>query len=76
MGEAVEYYGNNEPKGESVLVLEGKNDGTDNKITPEQALEQVKKLVEMGEKPTDACKAVARESGLKKSELYSAFCNN
>lgn len=76
LGEAVEYYGNNEPKGEFVLVLEGKTDGTDNKITPEQALEQVKKLVEMGEKPTDACKAVARESGLKKSELYSAFCNN
>ncbi len=76
LGEAVEYYGNNEPKGEFVLVLEGKNDGTDNKITPEQALEQVKKLVEMGEKPTDACKAVAKESGLKKSELYSAFCNN
>lgn len=76
LGEAVEYYGNNEPKGEFVLVLEGKADGTDNKITPEQALEQVKKLVEMGEKPTDACKAVAKESGLKKSELYSAFCNN
>lgn len=76
LGEAVEYYGNNEPKGEFVLVLEGKTDGTDNKITPEQALEQVKKLVEMGEKPTDACKAVAKESGLKKSELYSAFCNN
>lgn len=74
--EAVEYYNTTEPRGEFVLVLEGKTKNTDEKITLEQALEQVKKLVEMGEKPTDACKAVAKESGFKKGELYSAFCNN
>ncbi|MDE5619447.1 MAG: 16S rRNA (cytidine(1402)-2'-O)-methyltransferase [Ruminococcus sp.] len=76
LGEAVEYYSDNEPKGEFVLVLEGKTQNTDDKITLEQALEQVKKLVEMGERPTDACKAVAKESGFKKGKLYSAFCNN
>ncbi len=75
LGEAVEYYNSNEPRGEFVLVLEGKTQNTDDKITLEQALEQVEKLVEMGEKPTDACKAVAKESGFKKGELYSAFCN-
>lgn len=76
LGEAVEYYNTTEPRGEFVLVLEGKTKNTDEKITLEQALEQVKKLVEMGEKPTDACKAVAKESGFKKGELYLAFCNN
>lgn len=76
LGEAVEYYNTTEPRGEFVLVLEGKTKNTDEKITLEQAIEQVKKLVEMGEKPTDACKAVAKESGFKKGELYSAFCNN
>lgn len=76
LGEAVEYYNTTEPRGEFVLVLEGKTKNTDEKITLEQALEQVKKLVEMGEKPTDACKAVAKESGFKKGELYSVFCNN
>lgn len=76
LGEAVEYYSTNEPKGEFVLVLEGKTQNTDDKITQEQALEQVRKLVEMGEKPTDACKAVAKESGFRKGELYSAFCND
>lgn len=75
LGEAVNYYNNNEPRGEFVLVLEGKTQSTDKKITLEQALEQLRKLVEMGEKPTDACKAVAKESGFKKGELYSAFCN-
>lgn len=76
LGEAVEYYSINEPKGEFVLVLEGKTQNTDDKITQEQALEQVRKLVEMGERPTDACKAVAKESGFRKGELYSAFCND
>lgn len=76
LGEAVGYYNTTEPRGEFVLVLEGKTKNSDDGITLEQALEQVKKLVEMGEKPTDACKAVAKESGFKKGELYSAFCND
>lgn len=76
LGEAVEYYNAAEPRGEFVLVLEGKTKNSDNKITLEQALEQVNKLVEMGEKPTDACKAVAKESDFRKGELYSAFCND
>ncbi|MDE5556902.1 MAG: 16S rRNA (cytidine(1402)-2'-O)-methyltransferase [Ruminococcus sp.] len=75
LGEALDYYNVNEPRGEFVLVMEGKTK-SDEKITLESAVEQVKKLVEMGEKPTDACKAVAKESGFKKGELYSAFCNN
>ena len=69
--EACEYYESFEPKGEFVLVLEGKSDKDKSGITLEQALAQVRKLIEMGEKPTDACKAVAKESGFKKSELYS-----
>lgn len=76
LGEAVDYYNTTEPRGEFVLVLEGKTKNSDDGITLEQALEQVKRLVEAGEKPTDACKAVAKESGFRKGELYSAFCNN
>ena len=29
------------------------------------------KLIDMGEKPTEACKAVAKETGFRKSELYA-----
>ena len=76
LGESVEYYNTTEPRGEFVLVVEGKKQVADDKVTLEQALGQVKRLVEMGEKPTDACKAVAKESGFRKGELYSAFCND
>ena len=75
LGEAVDYYNVNEPRGEFVLVMEGKSK-SEEKITLESAVEQVRKLVEMGEKPTEACKAIAKETGFKKGELYSAFCNN
>lgn len=71
LSEAVEYYNNNEPRGEFVLVLEGAKDGAGEEITIEQAMSQVNKLIEMGEKPTDACKAVANETGFRKSELYA-----
>lgn len=74
LSEAVQYYSENEPKGEFVLVLEGMKADKNDKITIEQALEQVRRLVDMGEKPTEACKAVAKESGFRKGELYSAFC--
>lgn len=74
LSEAVEYYSVHEPKGEFVLVLDGADESTGDEFTIEQALAQVRKLVEMGERPVDACKAVAKESGFRKGELYSAFC--
>lgn len=73
LGEAVEYYKSTEPKGEFVLVIDGAGQEISDKPTIEQAMEQVKRLIESGEKPTDACKAVAKETGFRKSELYSAL---
>ena len=58
-----------------MLVLEGASDCGSAEITIDQALEQVRRLVGMGERPVDACKAVAKESGLRKSDIYAAFCN-
>lgn len=75
LGESVEYYGVKEPKGEYVLVLEGASENTGEAVTLEQALEQVRRLVEMGDRPVDACKAVAKECGFRKSELYAALCS-
>lgn len=71
LAEAVEYYNNTEPRGEYVLVLEGAQESSGDELTIEQAMEQVNKLIGMGEKPTDACKAVAKETGFRKSELYA-----
>ncbi|MBR1823521.1 MAG: 16S rRNA (cytidine(1402)-2'-O)-methyltransferase [Ruminococcus sp.] len=73
IGEAVAYYKTKEPRGEFVLVIEGKSADDSDNITIEQALEQVRKLIDLGEKPTDACKAIAKETGFKKGELYSAL---
>lgn len=75
LDEAKEYYKLREPKGEYVLVLEGAGEIKEDRISIEEALRQIEKLVVMGERPVDACKAVAKESGFKKSELYSAFCD-
>lgn len=73
LGEAVEYYSRTEPKGEFVLLIEGKSADQGETITMEQAMEQVRSLIENGEKPTEACKAVAKETGFRKGELYSAL---
>ncbi|MBQ3856767.1 MAG: 16S rRNA (cytidine(1402)-2'-O)-methyltransferase [Ruminococcus sp.] len=69
---AVSHFAATEPKGEFVLVIEGKQE-TQEEISIEAAVEQVKALIDMGEKPTDACKAVAKETGFKKGELYAAL---
>lgn len=71
ISEAVEYYTQNTPKGEFVLVIEGADNSKKTEITLEDALELVRNLIQNGEKPTDACKSVAKETGFKKSELYS-----
>ncbi len=71
--EAVEYYRTVEPKGEFVIVVDGAGEKFSEKLTIEQAIEQVRILIDSGEKPTDACKAVAKETGFRKSELYSAL---
>lgn len=73
LGEAAEYYSHTEPKGEFVLLIDGKSADDGEKITMEQAMEQVRRLIENGEKPTEACKAVAKETGFRKGELYAAL---
>ena len=48
------------------MYLKANADDAEEDITIEQAMDQVKKLIDMGEKPTDACKAVAKETGFRK----------
>lgn len=73
LGQACSYYEQCEPRGEFVLVLEGKSESCDEKISIESAMEQVRKLVDMGERPVDACKAVAKENGLQKKRTVFCF---
>ena len=69
---AVEFYTENKPKGEFVLVIEGADE---NEICPAenigQAFEQVKNLVQKGMRGADACKQIAKATGFSKGELYA-----
>lgn len=73
LGEISEYYETTQPRGEYVLAIDGKNPSDTESVSLEEAMEQVKRLIDSGEKPTEACKAVAKETGFKKSELYAAL---
>ena len=74
LSQAAEYYTENDPRGEYVLVVEGAAVSPGESMTIEEALERVKELVDSGERPADACRTAAKESGFRKGELYSAFC--
>ena len=67
---AIEYYSEKSPKGEYVLVIEGKPESDEPECTIELALDMVRKMVDEGEKTINACKKVAKETWYKKSELY------
>ena len=69
--EAVAHYAENEPRGEFVLVLEGKAPQTQ-EITPEDAVGLVRKLTEGGMRTKDAVRQVAEQTGVSKNALYAA----
>ena len=71
--EAVQYYTENTPKGEFVLILEGAQKPVEPEITFEQAVEEASRLVRSGIRATDAAKQVSAHTPFKKSEIYSAL---
>lgn len=75
LDEAIQYYEINNPKGEFVLVVEGKQSAPEEELTFEMALEKVKELVDKGTRIADACKQIAKVSKFSKSELYTAMNN-
>jgi len=68
--EAVAFYGENTPKGEFVLVVEGAKPEETEEMTPEQAVELARNLMEQGYSASEAAKEAAKVSSLKKGELY------
>ena len=68
---AVAHYAENEPRGEFVLVLEGKAPQT-REITPEDAVGLVRKLTDGGMRTKDAIRQVAEQTGVSKNALYAA----
>ena len=70
--EAVEAYRGKEVRGEYVLVLRGAKAEKTTWSLPD-AVERARALEQAGMGKTQAAKTAARESGLKKSEIYKAL---
>lgn len=68
--QAAAYARETTPRGEYVLVVEGCPEPEGNVMGEDQALAFARKLLEQGEKPTEAARQAAKVSGLSKGLLY------
>ena len=73
--DAAEKYKDGSAKGEYVLIVEGKPEEENEEITIEVAVEMAKKLVDDGLSKNEAAKEIAKETGLKKSDIYKSLQN-
>ena len=77
-GEVVEFYENNEPRGEYVLVIEGKLRDDIKKEQQAQwesmsIVEHVDKYIADGMDKKEAMKAAAKDRGISKREVYNEY---
>lgn len=72
---ASEKYSQEAPKGEFVVIVEGKPEEEKEEITPEDALSIAQRLVEGGLSKNEAAKETAKQTGLKKSDIYKLLQN-
>ena len=75
LSEAAEYYEQNTPKGEFVLIIEGKQEAEE-VCSLENAVELAKKLMEGGSSLSAAAKEAAESTGVKKSEIYKILLDS
>lgn len=73
--DAAEKYKDGSAKGEYVLIVEGKTEDEEKEITIEAAVKMAEKLVEDGLSKNEAAKEIAKETGLKKSDIYKSLQN-
>ena len=68
---AIDYFEVENPRGEYVLIIAGAEKQKEKQpVTLEQAVEIAKELVNKGMSVNDASKAVAADTGIKKSVIY------
>ena len=71
VGEAVQYYESNDPRGEYVLVVEGYTDSLDEAFWTDLSIEEhVRYYMETGMSKNDAIKATAHDRGVNKNTVY------
>ena len=72
IGQAIDYYAQQPPRGEYVLVVAGAAPQTEPALTTDDALALVRERMAQGLSRKDAVKQVAAETGLPKNALYEA----
>ena len=72
LGQAIENYNTNHPKGEFVLVVAGAELIAEEKATADDAASHVRQLVEGGMSRKDAIKQTAKDLNLPKNVVYDA----
>ncbi|MBP3375393.1 MAG: 16S rRNA (cytidine(1402)-2'-O)-methyltransferase [Clostridia bacterium] len=80
IGGAVAYYDENSPRGEYVLVVEGAAEGTvaskNDDLCSLSVEEHVEHYTSLGMSKKDAIKAVAKDRGVAKNDIYMMFAND
>ena len=72
LAEAAERYHTEKPKGEIVLIIEGKKE-EENELTLDEAVAKAQKLVENGMSINSAAKEIAGVTQFKKGDIYKAL---
>ncbi|MEE1239793.1 MAG: 16S rRNA (cytidine(1402)-2'-O)-methyltransferase [Acutalibacteraceae bacterium] len=67
---AIDFYADNTPKGEFVLIIEGKKEEETELYTLQDAVMIAKKLTDEGNSTSSAAKEAAEISGIKKGDIY------
>lgn len=73
--EAAEKYKDGSAKGEYVLIVEGKPEEEEEEITLDAAVKMALALVDDGISKNEAAKEIAKQTGIKKSDIYKSLQN-
>jgi len=74
LAQVAEYYEENDPKGEYVLIIAGKpEEEVVQAESDDDIVSTVDKLIKQGQKPNKAIKEVAVQNGLKKQDVYNLY---
>ena len=73
LSHALDYYTENSPRGEFVLVVEGAGEEEKHEYSLDDAVKLAKKFIDEGMKPSLACREAAQVTGIRKNDIYTAL---
>ena len=73
LGEAYDYYEQNPPRGEFVIIIEGKTEQGEEEYSLEAATALAKRLMSEGMSSSSAAKQAAEITGKRKNEIYRSL---